>query len=380
MDSKGEVLLTIMASLAQQESESLSKNVKLGLQFRYQNGEVQVNHNRFLGYTKDEKGHLIIEPKEAEIVKRIYREYLEGKSLKQVGDGLMADGILTAAGKPTWRPEAIKKILQNEKYIGDALLQKTYTVDVLTKKRVKNNGIMPQYYVENNHEAIIPRDLYMQVQEELLRRANLHSGVNRKKRVYSSKYALSSICYCPRCGDIYQRIKNNQSASWKCATRVENGPTACDAPLVPERELHNAVLRGINMVLSGRDNMMTKLKENIERVLLEESYSTIDEIDAKLEVLQQELIKRAGAKQDYEDLADEIDALRTKRLEAMTEKAEREGLKMRIREMKDFLENQTDRISEYDEQLVRKMIEKITIYDEKFVIEFKSGTSLDVRR
>lgn len=197
MDSKGEVLLTIMASLAQQESESLSKNVKLGLQFRYQNGEVQINHNRFLGYTKDENGHLIIEPEEAEIVKRIYREYFEGKSLKQIGDGLMKDGILTAAKKPTWRPEPIKKILQNEKYIGDALLQKTYTVDVLTKKRVKNNGIMPQYYVENNHEPIIPRDLYMQVQEEILRRANLHSGANRKKRVYSSKYALSSICYCP---------------------------------------------------------------------------------------------------------------------------------------------------------------------------------------
>lgn len=212
MDSKGEVLLTIMASLAQQESESLSKNVKLGLQFRYQNGEVQINHNRFLGYTKDENGHLIIEPEEAEIVKRIYREYLEGKSLKQIGDGLMKDGILTAAKKPTWRPEAIKKILQNEKYIGDALLQKTYTVDVLTKKRVKNNGIMPQYYVENNHEPIIPRDLYMQVQEEILRRANLHSGANRKKRVYSSKYALSSICYCPRCGDIYQRIKGVQNS------------------------------------------------------------------------------------------------------------------------------------------------------------------------
>lgn len=380
MDSKGEVLLTIMASLAQQESESLSKNVKLGLQFRYQNGEVQVNHNRFLGYTKDENGHLIIEPSEAEIVKRIYREYLEGKSLKQIGDGLMKDGILTAAKKPTWRPEAIKKILQNEKYIGDALLQKTYTVDVLTKKRVKNNGIMPQYYVENNHEAIIPRDLYMQVQEELLRRANLHSGANRKKRVYSSKYALSSICYCPRCGDIYQRIKNTHTASWKCATRIEKGPTACDAAIVPERELHNAILRGINMILSGRGNMMTKLKENIEQVLFEEDTATIVSIDAKLEELQQELIKRAGARQDYEDLADEIDNLREQRLIAMTEKAEREGLKMRIKEMQDFLENQTDRISEYDEQLVRKMIEKITIYDDKFVIEFKSGTSLDVRR
>lgn len=305
---------------------------------------------------------------------------MEGKSLKQIGDGLMRDGILTAEKKPTWRPEAIKKILQNEKYIGDALLQKTYTVDVLTKKRVKNNGIMQQYYVENNHEAIIPRDLYMQVQEEILRRANLHSGANRKKRVYSSKYALSSICYCPRCGDIYRRVKSTQTASWKCIARVEKGPTVCDAAIVPERELHNAVLRGINMVLSGRDNMMTKLKENIAQVLLEEDTATIDSIDTKLEELQQELIKRVGARQDYEDLADEIDNLREQRLNAMTEKAEREGLKMSINDMQEFLENQTDRISEYDEQIVRKMIEKITIYDDKFVIEFKSGTSLDVRR
>lgn len=171
MDSKGEVLLTIMASLAQQESQSLSQNIKLGLQYRYQNGEVQVNHNRFLGYTKDGEGHLIIDPAGAEVVKRIYREYLEGGSLLQIARGLEADGILTAAGKSKWRPETLRKILQNEKYIGDALLQKTYTVDFLNKKRVQNNGIVPQYYVENSHEPIIPRDLYMQVQEEMARRA-----------------------------------------------------------------------------------------------------------------------------------------------------------------------------------------------------------------
>lgn len=236
MDSKGEVLLTIMASLAQQESESLSKNVKLGLQFRYQNGEVQVNHNRFMGYTKDEKGHLVIDPKEAKIIKRIYLEYLQGASLKQIGEGIEKDGILTAAKKPKWRPETIKKILKNEKYIGDALLQKTYTVDVLTKKRVKNDGLMPQYYVENDHEAIIPRVLYMQVQEEMLRRANLHSGEKRKKRVYSSKYALSSIVYCPKCGDIYRRVAwNNRgktSVVWRCVSRVEHGPSYCDAPTI----------------------------------------------------------------------------------------------------------------------------------------------------
>lgn len=180
MDSKGEMLLTIMASLAQQESQSLSQNIKLGLQYRYQNqnGEVQVNHNRFLGYTKNEDGHLIIEPTEAEVVKRIYREYLEGGSLLQIGRGLEVDGILTAAGKAKWRPETLRKILQNEKYIGDALLQKTYTVDFLNKKCVQNNGIVPKYYVENSHPPIILRDLYMQVQEEMVRWANLHSGRN----------------------------------------------------------------------------------------------------------------------------------------------------------------------------------------------------------
>ena len=175
MDSKGEVMLTIMASLAQQESQSLSQNVKLGIQYRYQQGEIQVNHKRFMGYTKDENKRLVIVPEEAEVVKRIFREYLEGASLLQIARGLEADGILTAAKKKKWRPESVKKILKNEKYIGDALLQKTYTIDFLTKKRVVNNGVVPQYYVENSHEPIIPRDIYMQVQEELVRRANYYT-------------------------------------------------------------------------------------------------------------------------------------------------------------------------------------------------------------
>ena len=288
MDSKGEVLLTIMASLAQQESQSLSQNIKLGLQYRYQNGEVQVNHNRFLGYTKDEDGHLIIEPIEAEVVKRIYREYLEGGSLLQIGRGLEADGILTAAGKAKWRPETLRKILQNEKYIGDALLQKTYTVDFLNKKRVQNNGIVPQYYVENSHPPIIPRDLYMQVQEEMVRRANLHSGEKRKKRVYSSKYALSSIVYCPKCGDIYRRIawnnRGKHSTVWRCCTRVEHGPSACDAPTIQESELQAAVVQAINMALRNRDSMMAALQENVEAVIRQEDESSVEGIEAKLEL------------------------------------------------------------------------------------------------
>lgn len=384
MDSKGEVLLTIMASLAQQESQSLSQNIKLGLQYRYQNGEVQVNHNRFLGYTKDEEGHLIIDPAGAEVVKRIYREYLEGGSLLQIARGLEADGILTAAGKSKWRPETLRKILQNEKYIGDALLQKTYTVDFLNKKRVQNNGIVPQYYVENSHEPIIPRDLYMQVQEEMARRANLHSGAKRKKRVYSSKYALSSIVYCPKCGEIYRRIawnnRGKHSVVWRCCTRVEHGPDQCDAPTIQESDLQAAVVKAINLTLGNRSAMMTVLQKNIETVILQEDENSAEGITAKLKEKQQELLKLANAKKDYNSVADEIDRLRELKQKALIESAEREGLKKRIAEMKDFLNSQTVEVLEYDEQLVRRLIERVTVYDQRFEVEFKTKVKIEVDR
>ena len=384
MDSKGEVLLTIMASLAQQESQSLSQNVKLGLQYRYQQGLVQVNHNRFLGYTKDEDGRLIIEPQEAEIVKRIYREYLEGASLQQIGRGLEADGILTAANKKKWRPETLRKILQNEKYIGDALLQKTYTVDFLSKKRVKNNGIVPQYYVEGSHEAIIPRDLYMQVQEEMVRRANLHSGTKRKKRVYSSKYALSSIVYCPRCGEIYRRIawnnRGKHSIVWRCCTRVEHGPSACGAPTIQESDLQNAVIKAIHEMLGEKDAVLSILEMNIIEVFNNDSSSEVSEIDRRLGELQQELLRLANTKDDYAEVADEIYRLREERQAILVEDAECDGKRQRIEEMKAFLEEQADIPAEYDEQLVRRLIEKVTVFDEKITVRFKSGVEIDVEK
>lgn len=384
MDAKGEVLLTIMASLAQQESQSLSQNVKLGFQYRYQQGQITVNHNRFLGYTKDENGQLVVEPKEAEVVKRIFREYLEGASLQQIARGLEADGILTGAGKAKWRAETLQKILKNEKYIGDALLQKTYTVDFLEKKRVPNNGLVPQYYVENSHEAIIPRDLYMQVQEEMVRRANLHSGQNRKKRVYSSKYALSSMVYCSKCGEIYRRVvwnnKGKKSVVWRCCTRMENGPGACNADAIHESELQNLTVRAINMTLAKRDAMNETLQKNVEAVFTGADGVPLSEIDSRLEELQKELLKVANSKGNYDAIADEIYHLREVRQNALVENAEREGMKKRISEMQQFLSGQTQEVTEYDEQLVRRLIEKITVYDEWVTVEFKSGTSVKVRR
>lgn len=385
MDSKGEILLTIMASLAQQESESLSKNVKMGLQFRYQKGEVQVNHNWFLGYTKDEKGHLIIDPEQAVIVKRIYREYLEGKTLLQIARGLMTDGIHTAANKPTWRPCGVRKILTNEKYIGDALLQKTYTVDVLTKKRVVNNGIVPQYYVENNHEAIIPRDIYTQVQEELARRANLPVSKNGVKRTYSSRYALSSRMYCGKCGDTMRRVSEQshnkkKHLKWKCATRVNNGPSGCDADTITEKEVHNTIVRAINKTLSCKEDMLMKLQKNIEDSFVEQSELAYKEIDAELLKLQEQLLQRVNANTKHDDIAGEIERLRNKKHSIYVKDSNNKALKTRIEEMKEFLEQQTTRIKDYDEQLVIRLIEKITVYDDKFVFEFRSGTTLDLKR
>lgn len=150
------------------------------LHYRYQQGKVQINHNRFLGYTKDTDGNLVIDPEQAETVKRIDREYLEDLSMNKIAAGLERDGILTGAGGKKWHTSTINKILRNEKYIDDALLQKTYTTDFLNKTRVKNNGLVPQYYVEGDHEAIIPKDIYLQVQEELIRRRVVKTSANGK--------------------------------------------------------------------------------------------------------------------------------------------------------------------------------------------------------
>src|SRR5574344_1686825 len=378
LEASGELLLTIMASLAQQESQTLSQNVKLGLQFRYQDGKVQVNHNHFLGYTKDADGNLVIEDEEAKVVRRIFREYLEGCSFRDIAEGLERDGIKTGAKKSKWHLSTIQGILQNEKYIGDALLQKTITIDFIEKTRIKNDGSLPQYYVKDSHPAIIPKDIFTQVQEEMVRRANMFSGEEgKKRRGYSSKYALSSICTCSRCGDIYRRIawnnRGKHSIVWRCCTRVEHGPGACAADTIQESELQNLVVRAINMALCKKDTMSENLQKNVEAVLTGADGIPLDEIDSRLEQLQKELLKVANAKGNYDSIADEIYHLREVKQNALVVNAEREGVKQRISEMQQFLAEQTQNITEYDEQLVRRLIEKITVYEEKGTVEFKFG-------
>ncbi len=382
MDAKGEVLITIMASLAQQESQSLSQNVKLGLQYRYQQGKVSVNYNRFLGYTKSPDGKLVIDPEQAEVVKRIYREYLEGKSMKKIAKGLEADGILTGAGKPKWYDSTVNKILRNEKYIGDALLQKTYTTDFLNKTRVKNNGIVPQYYVEDNHEAIIPKDIFLKVQEELMRRSSLKNSKTGKKRGYSANHCFSQIVICGECGEMFRRLhwnnRGKKSIVWRCVSRLEPTGLECHARTVNEELLKDIVLQAINKLLSDKSNYKQQLQQNIAEVIRASSASPLDEIDKKLQVLQQELIQKANNKDDYDTIADEIFRLREIREQTTVDAAARDEQINRINAIQDFI-NKQDSVLTFDEILVNRWISQILVYDDHFIAELKSGISIDIK-
>lgn len=385
LEASGELLLTIMASLAQQESASLSQNIKLGLQFRYQEGKVQVNHEHFLGYTKDEDGKLIVDEDEAKIVRRIFREYLEGASFRDIANGLEKDKIRTGGKRYKWHLSTIRGILRNEKYMGDALLQKTITTDFIEKIRIKNDGTVPQYYVKDSQDPIIARDIFMLVQEEMTRRANLTSGVDsKKKRVYSSKYALSSICTCTKCGDIYRRIawnnRGKKSTVWRCCTRVEHGPSACDAPTIQELELQDATVKAINKTLSCSDRMLQILRNNIEMAIADDNSVEMEKLNGILKEKQKELVKLAHAKKDYAALADEIDILRDKKHKLQVQRAEKEGVKKRIEELTDFLKGENHQLIEYDECMVRKYIEEIKVYEDKFTICFKAKVEIDIER
>ena len=382
MDSKGEVLLTIMASLAQQESESLSANVRMGIQYRNQQGKVQINHNWFLGYTKDAEGNLVIDPEQAEIVRRIYREYLEGASFLKIKRSLEADGIENGAGHKKWHESNIQQILTNEKYIGDALLQKTFTVSVLDKKRSTNNGQRPKYYVEGSHEAIISKDVFMRVQSEIARRANLNP--DGKRRVYSSKYALSGMVFCGHCGDIYRRVKWNnrgcKSTVWRCVSRVlkKQMDFDCPARTVKEEVLQGAVLTAVNDAYARRSAVISLLKTNIQETVFDDLEARIAAIDEQLAQLQQQMLDNSGDNALAEELGLQIDDLRGDRQDILTEAAERSDLQERMNDMISFLDEMPTMLTEYIDTITRRLGEKITILDEKIVVEMKSGLQMEI--
>jgi DNA invertase Pin-like site-specific DNA recombinase len=402
MESGGELLITILSSQAQEESRNLSENTRWGLVRRFENGIISVNHNKFMGYTKDENGELTIVPEEADIVRRIFRLYLEGSSFVQIAKILEGDGVKTATGKTEWCPSVIDQMLSNEKYMGDALLQKTYTVDFLTKKRVKNQGIVPQYYIQDNHEAIIPKELYYRVQEEKARRASLNKSAatrraKKEKSKYSSKYALSDIMICRECGQPYRRqvwSKNGQkSAVWRCENRLKNGTKHCkNSPTLKEEVLNEAVMTAINSVVENRGDFVGAFRENVIQVI--GSYSTKNiptEYDEQITKLQGDMLalieenaKKGSVTDDfdeqYQKIAVQIKELKQKKLDIIKEQKQAANFQQRVNDMDTCLKKVSCEIREFDNDLVRRLLQSIKVISEDTLeIQFKSGIVIKQR-
>ncbi|HOU96858.1 MAG TPA: recombinase family protein [Bacteroidales bacterium] len=402
LESIGELLITILSSQAQEESRNLSENTRWGVVRRFENGIVSVNHNKFLGYTKDKNGELVIVPEEAELVRRIFRLYLEGNSIIQITRILESEGIKTVTGRTKWCPGVIDKMLSNEKYMGDVLQQKTYTIDFLTKKRVKNNGIVPQYYIEDDHEAIIPKELYYQVQEEKARRASLHkSAVARKekkeKSKYSSKFALSDIMVCKECGQPYRRQVwskyGQKTAVWRCENRLKNGTRNCKhSPTFKEDILHEAIMTAINSVVENRGEFIGAFRENVIRVI--GSYSTKNvttEYDGQIEKLQSEMLalieenaRKGSITEDFDEqyhrIAEQINDLKQKKLELVREQKMAANFQKRLEEMDACLKKTTLEVREFDNDLVRRLLQSVkAVKDDLIEIQFKSGIVMNQR-
>ena len=281
-----------------------------------------------------------------------------------------------------WHETNIRQILTNEKYIGDALLQKTYTVSILDKKHAANNGEMPKYYVEGSHEAIIDRDVFMKVKAEIARRANLNP--DGKRRVYSSKYALSGMVFCGHRGDIYRRVKWNnrgcRSTVWRCVSRVLKGKMDFDCPArtVKEEVLQGAIVTAVNDAYARRNAVISLLKTNIQETVFDDLEARIAAIDEQLADLQQQMIDNSGDRELVEELELQMDDFRGDRQDILAEAAERTDLQARMNDMIAFLEKMPAAVTEYSEFLARRLVERITIFDEKIVVELKSGLQMEV--
>lgn len=261
LDSKGELLITIMSSLAQEESRSISENCTWGQRKRFADGKVTVPFKRFLGYDRGPDGNLVLNTDEAVTVRRIYSMFLQGMSPYGIATHLTADGIKSPGGKDKWNAGAVRSILTNEKYKGDALLQKSYTVDFLTKKKKVNEGEIPQYYVEGNHEAIISPDIFEQVQWELEHRKQAkgrHNGVH----LFSGKIK------CGQCGEWYgSKVWHSNSkyrrVVWQCNHKFD-GDEKCSTPHLTEEDIKTMFVSAVNQLIGQKEAIIAALTASLD--------------------------------------------------------------------------------------------------------------------
>ncbi len=383
-----------ISAMAEQESRTISSNIKWAWQRKWQNGEVNINTGLMLGYRKtdkkDEDGHIIYEinEEEAEVVRRIYREYLAGASLTRICRNLEADGIKTKLGKDKWRFMVIKSILTNEKYTGNAVLGKTWKPDVLTKYRQKNDGKKtPLYYVEDTHPAIIDKEMFELVKKELQRRHDVQEeAVGGSK--YSSKYPFSCLLECGICGHKLRRQirtvgTGEKVAYWCCANRVVNTRKVCDSHHVREDVLEATYMKALRTVMESASEVTDAIRSGADLAMAAENKEKLQALEEEIITLQESALELHKAKQRLQITPAEYAAKVKEYSSAMREKeALRDQLQdesVKYTEIRTWLKAFDENIQNgkllttKDSAIMRTIVERIIVKDDGIELYLKCG-------
>lgn len=391
-----EMILTFMMSQAQAESESLSGNVQWGHRKNFRDGKVYYSYKNFLGYQRGADGQPEIAPEEAAIVRRIFARYLLGQSAHKIAADLTSDGFKTVRGNDVWSDSVIQRILQNEKYMGDALLQKTFSEDLFTRKRIKNNGQLPKYYVHNCHPAIIDRKTFQKVQEEIARHSSIRRTSDRTETEfgkYSGKYVLSELLVCGECGSPYRRViwtqKGEKRVVWRCINRLEHGKRICKhSPTWDEGDIHTAVISAINERLDHQE-VKKALDMSLSTALVGNAGEmTLQGIEVQLKKLQERqtellhLAFSAGADcvdydEEFQKVNLEMMRLTDKRAEMKDQQSVDRELEIKMEMLGNALSHISNRITTFDEVAVRQLVSGIKVLDkERLLVCFRDGEEI----
>lgn len=391
-----EMILTFLMSQAQSESESMSTSIKWGFRKRFQDGVVYYHYGTLLGYRRGPDGGPEIDPEEAAVVRRIFARCLMGQSFQQICESLMAEGVKTARGDEKWYGSTVKSILQNEKYVGDAVLQKTFTEDLFDRRQVKNEGQLPKYYVHDAHPAIIDRAAFQRVQEELARRSSLRKTSSKAKTEqgrHSGKFALSGLLACSECGSPYRRVTympdGQKRFVWRCLNRIEHGRRICKhSATMEERELQAAVTAALNEMFRQRSARETLAQCVAAALAGTGDDSSLPNLESQLRALQgrqMELLQLAMGDTRNTGFDEELIRINAAITELLTRKTklEREGgadpvYDGRVQAITGVLERTDSAITEFDDGIVFQMISRVTVLDkERVSVRFKDGTEIE---
>lgn len=394
IDPASEFYITIYGSIAQSESENISANVKWGKAQSAKQGNVIFQYKNFLGYRKGEDGQPKIVPEEAETIRLIYDRFLAGDSLKGIAELLEEKGISSPTGKEVWQLSTIQSILSNEKYKGDAIINKTYITDCISKKVRVNNGERPKYYVENSHPAIIDSATFGRVQEELARRSGKRKvkqkGTTTEQGKYSSKYALTELLVCGECKTPYRRCTwtagGKKKIVWRCINRLDYGKKYChNSPTIEESILQKAVMTAIMETANQNTEVLRTLKLHIGMGLEGERSEDnsielqvrIAEIDAEFRKMLDRVSTETVEAFDEETatrLMNEKSRLQQQLDNIADAEQRRENAKSRLDDIYTILDGIKNRPMEYDDQIVRQLLECIVVDSkEQVTVIFKGG-------